>query len=51
MTTEHQRVAQGDALNRRKAWIPAEIERCQFERHQWTGVADRAPKAEGQLTR
>ena len=51
MTTEHQSVAEGDALNRRKAWIPAEIERGQFERHQGTGVAARAPKAEGQPTR
>jgi hypothetical protein len=51
MTAEHQSFAQGDALNRRQTWIPAEIERCQFEGHQGTEVAARAPKAEGQPTR
>jgi hypothetical protein len=51
MTTEHQSVNQGDALNRRQTWIPAEIERCQFEGHKGTEVAARAPKAEGQPTR
>jgi hypothetical protein len=51
MTIEHQSVAQGDALNRRQTWIPAEIEPCQFEEHQGTEVAARAPKAEGQPTR
>jgi hypothetical protein len=51
MTTEHQSVARGDALNRRKAWKPAEIERCQFEGHQGTEGAAKAAKVEGQPTR
>ena len=51
MTTEHESVALGDALNRRKAWIPAEIERCQFQGHLGTEVAAQAPKAEGQPSR
>ena len=51
MTTEHQSVAGGDALNRRKAWNPAEIAHGQFEGHQGTEVAAQAAKAEGQPTR
>jgi len=51
MTTEHQSVAECDAVNRRKAWNPAEIERCQFEGHQGTEVVAQDPKAEGQSTR
>jgi hypothetical protein len=50
MTTEDQSVARGDALNRREAWIPAEIERCHFEGYQGAEVAAQAPKAEGQPT-
>jgi hypothetical protein len=51
MTTEHQRVALGDACNRRKAWIAAELECCQLEAQHETGVAARAAKVERQRAR
>jgi hypothetical protein len=51
MTTEHQRVALGDACHRREAWIPAEPECCQLEAQHETEVVARAAKVERQRAR
>jgi hypothetical protein len=46
MTTEHRGVALGNAENRRKGWITAEIKLCQPKAQHETEVAARAATVE-----
>jgi hypothetical protein len=51
MTTEHRSVDLGDARDGRKAWIVAEIERCQLDAQHETELAAQAATVERRRAR